>query len=72
MNYKEFSREQRDAELGNLWNEYNGIKEKGLKLNMARGVPSPEQLSLSLGMLDILHAEADCRAEDGTDCRNSR
>ena len=69
MNYKEFSREQRDAELGNLWNEYNGIKEKGLKLNMARGVPSPEQLALSLGMLDILHGD-DCRAEDGTDCRN--
>ena len=70
MNYKEFSREQRDAELGNLWNEYNGIKEKGLKLNMARGVPSPEQLALSLGMLDILHGDDDCRAEDGTDCRN--
>ena len=69
MNYKEFSREQRDAELGNLWSEYNGIKEKGLKLNMARGVPSPEQLALSLGMLDILHGD-DCRAEDGTDCRN--
>ena len=70
MNYREFTREQRDAELCALWEEVNRIKEQGLQLNMARGVPSPDQLSLSLGMLNVLYAEADCRAEDGTDCRN--
>ncbi|MBQ3265036.1 MAG: aminotransferase class I/II-fold pyridoxal phosphate-dependent enzyme [Ruminococcus sp.] len=70
MSYRDFDREQRDEELGRLWCEFNQIREEGLKLNMARGVPSPDQLSLSLGMLDILHAEADCTAEDGTDCRN--
>ena len=70
MKYKDFSREQRDAELSVLWNDLNQIKEKGLQLNMARGVPSPDQLSLSLGMLNVLYAEADCRASDGTDCRN--
>ncbi|MBQ3286246.1 MAG: aminotransferase class I/II-fold pyridoxal phosphate-dependent enzyme [Ruminococcus sp.] len=70
MKYKEFSREQRDAELSVLWNDLNQIKEQGLQLNMARGVPSPDQLSLSLGMLNVLYAEADCRASDGTDCRN--
>ena len=70
MNYKDYTREQRDAELGRLWDELNRIKDRGLKLNMARGVPSPDQLSLSLGMLNVLYAEADCRAEDGTDCRN--
>ena len=70
MKYKEFTREQRDAELSVLWNDLNQIKEQGLQLNMARGVPSPDQLSLSLGMLNVLYAEADCRASDGTDCRN--
>lgn len=70
MKYQDFSREQRDAELSQLWNEINQFKEKNLNLNMARGVPSPDQLSLSLGILNVLYAEADCRAEDGTDCRN--
>ena len=70
MQYKDFSRDQLETELHFLWEDYNKIKEKDLKLNMARGVPSPDQLSLSLGMLNVLYAEADCRAEDGTDCRN--
>ena len=70
MTYQEYTKEQRDAELSVLWDEMNKIKEQGLKLNMARGVPSPDQLSLSLGMLNVLYAEADCRASDGTDCRN--
>ena len=70
MNYKDYSREQRDAELSVLLGELGKVKERGLQLNMARGVPGPDQLSLSLGMLNVLYAEADCRAEDGTDCRN--
>ena len=70
MQYKEFSREQLETELHYLWEDYNNIKAQGLNLNMARGVPSPDQLSLSLGMLNVLYAEADCRASDGTDCRN--
>ncbi|WP_309296200.1 hypothetical protein [Caballeronia novacaledonica] len=36
---------------------------------MSRGEPSPEQLSLSAGMLSVLSA-GDFRAADGTDCRN--
>ena len=70
MKYNELSKEQRDAELSALWEDMNAIKEKGLQLNMARGVPSPEQLALSKEMLNVLYAEADCTAEDGTDCRN--
>lgn len=70
MLYQDYSREQRDAELSQLWDEFNQIKAQGLKLNMARGVPSTDQLALSLGVLDILHSAADCNASDGTDCRN--
>ena len=70
MQYKEYSTEQLFEERGALWQKFDEIKSMGLNLNMARGVPSPDQLSLSLGMLNVLYAEADCRASDGTDCRN--
>ena len=70
MQYKEYSKEQLMSELSDLQQQFNEIKELGLKLNMARGVPGKDQLTLSLSMLDILHSEADCNAEDGTDCRN--
>ena len=70
MQYKDYSKEQLFEELSSLKNSFEEIKAMGLKLNMARGVPSPDQLSLSLPMLDILYREADCTAEDGTDCRN--
>lgn len=70
MQYKDYSNEQLLEERGALWRQFDEIKSMGLNLNMARGVPSPDQLSLSLGMLNVLYAEADCRASDGTDCRN--
>ena len=70
MQYQEYSREQLFEELSAVRQKYEEIKGMGLQLNMARGVPSPDQLSLSLGMLNVLYAEADCRASDGTDCRN--
>ena len=70
MQYKDYSKEQLLEELEELKNSYDEIKSMGLKLNMARGVPSPDQLTLSLGILNVLYAEADCRASDGTDCRN--
>ena len=70
MHYKDYSKEQLFEELSSLKSSFEEIKAMGLNLNMARGVPSPDQLSLSLPMLDILYREADCTAEDGTDCRN--
>ena len=70
MQYKDYSSQQLFEERDALRQKFEEIKSMGLKLNMARGVPSPDQLSLSLSMLDILYREADCTAEDGTDCRN--
>ena len=70
MQYKDYSPDELYTELYSVRQEYDGIKGMGLSLNMARGVPSADQLALSLPMLDILHHGADCLAEDGTDCRN--
>ena len=60
-------------ELISLKEELEGAlfkyKEKGKKLNMTRGVPSDEQLSLCNDMLVCLSAD-DYRAVNGTDCRN--
>ena len=70
MQYIEYTPEQREAELASVRQQFEEIKSMGLKLNMARGVPSVDQLKLSLPILDILHKDADCTAEDGTDCRN--
>ena len=47
--------------------EYEGYKALGLKLNMARGKPSAQQLDLAMGMMNAL---TDFKSEDGTDCRN--
>src|SRR5262245_65856190 len=45
---------------------YDAIKARNLSLDMTRGKPCPEQLDLSLGMLEL----RDYRNADGTDCRN--
>lgn len=53
-------------QLTAVYKEYQG---KNLSLNMARGKPSPEQLDLSLPMLDILNSSSDFKSVDG-DTRN--
>ena len=62
------------AELAVIRNElnkqYEEFQELELSLNMSRGKPSPEQLDLSRGMMDILGAESDLICADGEDCRN--
>jgi DNA-binding transcriptional MocR family regulator len=46
---------------------YDAFKQRGLKLDMSRGKPAPEQLDLSNALLDALPGFS---AADGTDCRN--
>ena len=66
--YKDLSMEQLKQLLTELQKEHAEYKAQGLKLNMARGKPSPAQLALTAPMLkDDL---GDCIASDGTDCRN--
>ena len=70
MFYKDYSKEQLSAEFSNLKKEYEEIKDLKLSLNMSRGVPSAQQLELSLSMLDIINSSAKCQTIDGLDCRN--
>ncbi|SFD72736.1 DNA-binding transcriptional regulator, MocR family, contains an aminotransferase domain [Paenibacillus catalpae] len=53
-----------------LQEKYNEFKSQNLKLDMSRGKPCPEQLELSMEMLDILKSDEQIIAIDGADCRN--
>lgn len=68
--YDEMTTDERNKEYAIVKKHYDELKSRGLKLNMARGKPSPEQLDLSMPMLNILGPDQDCRSEDGVDCRN--
>ena len=52
-----------------LLKQYEIYKAKNLKIDMSRGKPCPEQLNLSLPMLDIVNSKTNCFDED-IDCRN--
>ena len=49
---------------------YDAFQAKKLSLNMARGKPGPEQLDLTLPLMDALPADAGMISESGDDCRN--
>ena len=66
----EMTKEQLEGVLADAMSEYEGYKALGLALNMARGKPAADQLSLTKGMLDAVNSSSDCKAADGTDCRN--
>lgn len=68
--YDTMSAPERSEAYQTLTATYQAYKKQGLSLNMARGKPSPEQLELSMPLLDILNADSDCYSEDHIDCRN--
>ena len=49
--------------------EYEALRARGLRLDMTRGKPSPEQLDLSMAMLS-LPGNRDITTESGEDARN--
>ncbi len=67
---EEMSKEELLQEKQELLQAYADYQKRGLKLNMARGKPSLEQLNLSLPMMDVMNSYNGMAAEDGTDCRN--
>ena len=67
--YAEMSAQERQEELKALRLLFEAEKAKGLKLDMSRGKPAPDQLDMSMSMLEI-PAEKLIRSEDGTDARN--
>lgn len=69
MLYTQMNKEQLSAEKDHLLKQYEEYKAKGLKLDMSRGKPAPEQLDLSIDML--LHClDGDYKSSNGIDCRN--
>ena len=68
--YAALSKDELNERLSELKKEYADICAKGLSLNMARGKPGTDQLDLSMPMLSMVVESADCKAKDGTDCRN--
>ncbi len=64
------NKDQLACELAALTEKYEVIKAKGLKLDMSRGKPGADQLSLTEGVLKAVQGNADCFAENGFDCRN--
>ena len=65
MNQAELQQEKTQLEAA-----YRQFQARGLKLDMSRGKPSPDQLDLSMGMLDILTGSDVLQCEDGVDARN--
>ena len=70
MELKAMSKSELEGFYKQACEEYDGYKAKGLALNMARGKPSADQLDLTEGLLTAVNTNAECYAEDGTDCRN--
>lgn len=67
--YLDLSADDLRALQTELNHDYMKAKTAGLKLNMTRGKPCPEQLDLCNGLLTVL-SEDDYLTADGTDCRN--
>ncbi len=65
MNYHELDQRQLNELHAGLQQAYDEVKAQNLKLDMSRGKPCPEQLDLSLNLLECAEYKT-----DGTDCRN--
>lgn len=69
MNYEKMTEAELQRELELLSGQFEHYRSQNLKLNMARGVPCPEQLDLSLAINEMIGGREDCFSENGTDCR---
>lgn len=69
--YSEMTREELLLEKEAVLKRYSEKKALGLKLDISRGKPCPEQLALSLPMLDLVNSETEnFKCENGFDIRN--
>ena len=68
--YKDMTKEELTTLREELQGMYEDAKGKGLKLNMARGLPSAEQLDMEADFFDTLNPTVDFKSEAGIDCRN--
>lgn len=70
MFYSEMKKDALSAEYKALCEQYEKVKAMGLKLDMSRGKPGADQLSLTDGLLTAVSAESGVKADNGLDCRN--
>jgi len=68
--YSELNRQQLSEELNAQLARYEDFKRRGLKLNMSRGKPSPEQLDLSNALLTMVLPDDRHLDSKGEDTRN--
>lgn len=68
--YSELSKEELLVLKDELNEKYKEQAKMGLKLNMARGLPSAEQLDMEADFFDTLHPDSSFISESGIDCRN--
>ena len=69
MDYMALSAAEWQQEYDKVSAEYESWKAKGLKLNMARGKPSKQQLDMVSGLLTALTSAEEC-VDSGVDARN--
>ena len=70
--YQKMTKEELLKEQAVLQSAYKEFQGRGLKLDMSRGKPAPNQLDLSMGMLDVLTSQDVLACEDGLDARKLR
>ena len=68
--YSELSKEELMELREQLLAAYEEKKALGLNLDMSRGKPSPTQLGVSVGLMDVINSDSDMKSECGIDCRN--
>ena len=59
MNYVNCNKKDLEKEYAALVAEYEEVKGKGLKLNMARGKPGEDQLTLTRPLLAVINSSTD-------------
>ncbi|MGV0800323.1 aminotransferase, partial [Mycolicibacterium elephantis] len=71
MSFQSLGRDDLVAQHEQQQRNYAELQAKGLKLDLTRGKPSPAQLDLANGLLDLPGSGPDAfRDGDGTDTRN--
>ena len=66
----ELTKAQLSARAAELQEQYDAYKARGLKLDMSRGKPGPEQLDLTLDMLEFVNEREGYKTAGGVDTRN--
>ncbi len=68
--YSEMTKEEALKEFASVKADYEALCSKGLNLDMSRGKPGPDQLTISTEVLDLVNRDHGFRNRDGIDCRN--